>query len=66
MIGVVDGGPVLAGTLDVLGRVVLHGPAHAAEESGGVGVEYVVAGMAFLGLAGGLLFWYYERRAGSA
>ena len=66
MIGLLDGWPASANVLDALGRVVLHGPAHAAEESGGVGVEYVVAGMAFLGLAGGLLFWYYERRAESA
>ena len=60
--------PVLAvlALPDAIGRVVLHGGPHAGQSSNAVPLEFVAASVAIVGLVGGLLYWFYGHRTGSA
>lgn len=58
-VGLLD---AISGLLDVVAGLLLHGGAHATESSATVETEYVAASIAFVGLVGGLLYWYYGRR----
>lgn len=51
-----------AGPDGPVGRLLLHAGEHAAESSNAVGAEYVAASVAFVGIVGGLLYWYFGRR----
>ena len=54
-----------AASMDAVGRLVLHAGSHAAEPSTTVQLQYVAASVAFVGIVGGLLYWYYGRRVGT-
>ena len=58
---------VVAAPLDLIGRVLLHGGAHASatEPSAGVQMEFLAVSAAVVGLVGGLLYWYYGRGIGT-
>ena len=58
---------VVAGPVAVLDRIILHGgaQAHAAESAAGVQMEFLAVSAAVVGIAGGLLYWYYGQRIGS-
>ena len=58
---------MVAVPVDFLGRLLLHGGAqvHAAETSAGVQMEFLAVSAAVVGLAGGLLYWYYGQRVES-
>lgn len=49
---------------DLLGRFLLHEGTHteAAASSGAVGPEFVAASVAFVGIVGGLVYWYFGKR----
>lgn len=64
MVAALSGLPALVA--DTVARLLLHGGhPHAAESSTTVGMEYVAASVAFVGLVGGLLYWYYGERVRS-
>lgn len=50
-----------AGLDGPVGRLLLHAGEHVAESSNAVGAEYVAASVAFVGIVGGLLYWYFGR-----
>jgi len=58
---------VVAAPVDLLGRVLLHGGAHApaTEPSAGVQAEFLAVSAVVVGLVGGLLYWYYGQRIGT-
>jgi len=58
---------MVAAPVDFLGGILLHGGAqvHAAESSGGLQMEFLAVSAAVVGLAGGLLYWYYGQRVES-